>query len=130
MQKTDSPWLKEIDRLHIPVAHGEGRFLMDDAVLKTLQKKHQVALRYVTPDGKKAEGTFPYNPSGTTDDIGALTDPTGRVLAIMPHPERGMLTTQRDDYARLKDAAKRKRETLPEDTDGMAVFRNAARYFG
>jgi len=52
------------------------------------------------------------------------------VLALMPHPERGMFTWQRDDYDRLKDAAQRSGAPLPEDTDGMTLFRNAAQYFG
>lgn len=127
-QKTNSPWLQGIETMHIPVAHGEGRFMMDEATLKTLQANNQIALRYVK-DGKPANGEFPFNPNGSTDDIAALTDPSGRVLIIMPHPERGMFFSQRDDYASLKDAARRKGETLPEHADGMALFQNAGRYF-
>jgi phosphoribosylformylglycinamidine synthase len=127
-QKTNSPWLTDIKSMHIPVAHGEGRFMMDDTTLKTLQDNNQIALRY-TKDGKAANGEFPYNPNGATDDIAGLTDPSGRVLILMPHPERGMFTSQRDDYAALKDAARREGRTLPEYADGMALFENARKYF-
>ena len=82
------------------------------------------------PDGAHADGEFPFNPNGSQADIAAITDPTGRVLAIMPHPERGMYSWQRDDYDRLKDKARREGRTLPEEADGMAIFRNAAQYFG
>lgn len=128
VQDTNSPWLAGIKSMHIPVAHGEGRFMMDDATLKTLRQNNQIALRY-TKDGKTANGEFPYNPNGSTDDIAGLTDPSGRVLILMPHPERGMFMSQRDDYANLKDAARRAGKTLPEYADGMALFENAGRYF-
>lgn len=127
-QQTNSPWLAGIESMRIPVAHGEGRFMMHDTTLKTLQDNNQIALRY-TKDGKVANGEFPYNPNGATDDIAGLTDPSGRVLILMPHPERGMFTSQRDDYAALKDAARREGRTLPEYADGMALFENARKYF-
>ncbi len=124
-----SPWLSGIERLHIPVAHGEGRFMMDEKVLAKLQTQNQIGLRYAGPDGLAAQGRFPHNPNGSMDDIAAITDQSGRILAIMPHPERGMFSWQRDDYDRLKDEADRKGEALPAHTDGMALFANAAAYF-
>lgn len=129
VEDTNSPWLSGIDRLHIPVAHGEGRFMMAGETLKTLTDMKQIALRYVKPDGSPANGEFPYNPNGSTDDIAGMTDPSGRVLSLMPHPERGMFTWQRDDYTRMKDAARREGKTLPDRADGLAFFENAARYF-
>lgn len=124
-----SPWLNGVSQMHIPVAHGEGRFMMSDETLETLKKNKQIAARFVKADGSNANGEFPHNPNGSLEDIAAITDQTGRVLAIMPHPERGMFTWQRDDYAEAKDAARRKSESLPEEADGMALFHNAARYF-
>lgn len=124
-----SPWLSGIETLHIPVAHGEGRFMMSDETLNTLQKNGQIAGQFIKPDGSKAQGEFPYNPNGSVYDIAAITDQSGRVLAIMPHPERGMFTWQRDDYPEAKDAARRKGVPLAEEADGIALFRNASRYF-
>ncbi|MGH1376805.1 MAG: phosphoribosylformylglycinamidine synthase I [Alphaproteobacteria bacterium] len=126
--ESTSPWLQNIDTLHIPVAHGEGRFMMEDETLKELIKNGQLAARY-TKDGAQADGEFPYNPNGSVDDIAAMTDKTGRVLAMMPHPERGMFTWQRDDYHELKDHAQRTGNELSEIADGMKIFENAAQYF-
>lgn len=129
VEKSNSPWLQNIDSLHVPVAHGEGRFMMEDDTLKTLQDNNQIALRY-SKDGKNAEGEFPFNPNGSTDDIAGLTDESGRVLVLMPHPERGMFTWQRDDYASLKDKARRDGQALNDNSDGIKLFENAAEYFG
>jgi len=123
-----SPWLTNVTDMHIPVAHGEGRFMMDDATLKTLQDNNQIALQY-TKDGALADGEFPYNPNGSINDIAALTDETGRILAIMPHPERGMFTWQRDDYDVLKDQATRTGTQIKKEADGIALFKNAYSYF-
>lgn len=129
VENTNSPWLQGITNLHIPVAHGEGRFMMDDETLKTLQNNNQIALKYVK-EGKPAKGEFPYNPNGSTDDIAGITDQSGRVLVLMPHPERGMFTWQRDDYATLKDKARRNGQILTDESDGLHLFQNAATYFG
>jgi len=126
--KNDSPWLQDIETMHIPIAHGEGRFMMEGSTLKTLQDNGQIAAIY-TKNGSPANGEFPFNPNGSIADIAAMTDPSGRVLSIMPHPERGMYTSQRDDYMEIKDAAQRNRLKPPETADGMALFQNAAAYF-
>lgn len=129
VQENNSPWLSDIETLHVPVAHGEGRFMMDEDTLNTLQANNQIALKY-TKNGAPANGEFPYNPNGSTDDIAAITDESGRVLLMMPHPERGMFTWQRDDYATLKDRANREGKTLTDCADGLQIFENAANYFG
>ena len=182
VEKNNSPWLQNINSLHVPVAHGEGRFMMDDETLEALKNNNQIALRYaklsppLTPPptggnnrqappqagGNKtnetfpsahggdkpaktlppagggdrggelisANGEFPFNPNGSTDDIAGITNKSGRVLVLMPHPERGMFTWQRDDYASLKDQARRDGKTLPNESDGLQLFQNAASYFG
>ncbi len=127
--ESTSPWLSGIERMHIPVAHGEGRFMMSDETLSTLENNNQITARYIKPDGSAADEQFPYNPNGSLSDIAAITDESGKILAIMPHPERGMFTWQRDDFDRLKDQAQRENADLPETSDGMALFQNAARYF-
>ena len=127
--ENDTPWFKGIETLHIPVAHGEGRFMMEDETLESLKKNGQIAARYIKNDGSYADGEFPYNPNGSGFDIAAMTDTSGRVLAIMPHPERGMFAWQRDDYAELKDAAQRKGLELSDNSDGIRIFQNAAEYF-
>jgi phosphoribosylformylglycinamidine synthase len=129
VEKNNSPWLQNIESLHVPVAHGEGRFMMPDETLAQLKKNNQVALRYAK-GGKAAGGEFPFNPNGSTDDIAGITDESGRVLVLMPHPERGMFSWQRDDYAALKDKARRSGQALSDESDGIMIFENAATYFG
>ena len=127
--ESKSPWLTDIDRLHIPVAHGEGRFMMENTTLEALKNNGQIAAQYINADGELANCEFPANPNGSINDIAAITDKSGRVLAIMPHPERGMFTWQRDDYHEIKDRAQRDGTELPEESEGIHIFKNAAKYF-
>lgn len=124
-----SPWLKGLDRLHVPVAHGEGNFRLAEDAKQHFLKSGQVGLRYVKPDGSPANGEFPINPNGSEEDIAAMTDATGRILVMMPHPERAILFTQRDDFPALKEHYLRNGQALPETADGLALFKNAVAYF-
>jgi hypothetical protein len=65
------------------------------------------------------EGEYPVNPNGSVDSIAGLTDGTGRVMGLMPHPERYVRRTQHPHWTRLKDRA---------DGDGMTIFNNAVAY--
>jgi len=77
----------------LPIAHGEGKFIpRDNAVLDALRGADQVAVRYADAGGKP--GPYPVNPNGSVDDIAGICDPTGRVLGLMPHPERFVDITQ------------------------------------
>jgi len=110
-------WLKGIDRLELPIRHGEGKFIpRDDAVLEKLRSNGQVAVRYATPDGAPARGAFPANPNGATDDVAGICDPSGRIFGIMPHPEAFVDRTNHPRWTR---------EDLPEEGLGLQVFRNA-----
>lgn len=73
--------------LPMPVGHGEGRFVGDPELFAELSKKGQIALQYVNAQGRPADG-FPDNPNASLLNVAALSDPTGRVVAMMPHPER------------------------------------------
>ncbi len=74
--------------LEVPVAHGEGRFVTRDrAVMDALIANDQVAFRYVDAAGDLAT-TYPELPNGSADAVAGICDATGRVLGLMPHPER------------------------------------------
>ena len=74
--------------LDLPIAHGEGRFVARDAsVMQALQDNDQLALQYVNADGSPATD-FPALPNGSQNAIAGICDITGRVLGLMPHPER------------------------------------------
>ncbi len=109
-------FLRPGDRLHVPVAHAEGRFVpRDGAVARSLAERDLVAWRYVAPDGRRP-APFPFNPNGATDDVAGLTDPTGRILGMMPHPERNQFPWQDPRYHR---------GAAPQRPEGLLVFRRA-----
>lgn len=82
-------WLTKGQTIDCPVAHGEGRFVVgDEGVRERMRAAGQFALRYVNPRGGAA--TYPWNPNGSPDDVAGVSDPTGRVLGLMPHPERNV----------------------------------------
>ena len=88
------PFLTGIDRMLVPIAHGEGRFLCrEEWILHGLEQAGQVVLKYVPPIGPDGDDR-PYNPNGSQGDVAGLCDATGRVLGLMPHPERHVLPTQ------------------------------------
>ena len=76
------------DEMVIPVAHNEGQFYADDDTLKRIQDNGQIAFTYV-PMADEAD----YNPNGAALDIAGITSENGRVLGMMPHPERKMSAT-------------------------------------
>lgn len=115
--------------LHVPVAHGEGNFFAPAALMQDLKNGGSIALRYARPDGSPANGEFPYNPNGAMDDVAAVCDRTGRVMGMMPHPERAIHFTQRDDWTRLRDEMVRRGERPPIAGDGFRIFQNAVDYF-
>ena len=117
---TKCVWTKGIDRLELPVRHGEGKFIpRDDAVLDRLKENGQIALRYCTQDGSPANGAFPANPNGAIDDIAGICDPSGRIFGLMPHPEAHVDRTNHPRWTRLD---------LPEEGPGLQIFRNAVEY--
>jgi phosphoribosylformylglycinamidine synthase subunit PurQ / glutaminase len=113
------PWLKGIDQMLVPIAHGEGRFVCrHEWILKGLEQSGQVVLRYCDERGEP--GSFPINPNGSQGHVGGICDPTGRVLGLMPHPERHVLPTQHPHWTR---------NGLKEEGDGLKLFLNAVRFF-
>jgi len=104
--------------IYLPVAHGEGKFLVDsEETLQRLKENDQVVLRYVDEHGRSAG--YPCNPNGSIDDIAGICDPTGRVMGLMPHPER---------HLRPENHPRWTREGLKERGDGCVFFENAVTY--
>ncbi|MFA5794729.1 MAG: phosphoribosylformylglycinamidine synthase I [Candidatus Brocadiia bacterium] len=104
---------------YLPVAHGEGKFIArDKAILKQLKDNDQIVFRYTDIEGKPTM-RYPVNPNGATDSIAGICDTTGRVLGLMPHPERFQDFTNHPRWTR---------EKIQEPTDGMLMFLNAVNY--
>ena len=115
---SNSVWLCNMtnSQLPIPVAHGEGRFEMTTNQLQSLQLKNQLVLQYVDGFGKPTQ-RYPLNPNGSFMGIAGFSSESGRVLAMMPHPERVFRTVQNSWY----DPAYRDREFGP----WFQLFQNA-----
>ncbi len=128
-QDSPSVFTKGISRLHIPVAHGEGNFFAPDKTVDSIMEKNLCVMKYIKSDGSPAQGEFPYNPNGSMNDIASICDESGRVMGMMPHPERGMFFTQRDDWTGIKEKNQRSGLPIPEESDGMMIFKNAVKYF-
>jgi phosphoribosylformylglycinamidine synthase len=113
------PFLTGYEWMHVPVAHGEGNFVCRAPwILQGLEQAGQVVLRFADADGRP--GGYPVNPNGSQGDVAGICDVSGRVLGLMPHPERHVLPTQHPRWTRLG---------LAEEGDGLRLFRNAVQYF-
>ncbi|MFH1745496.1 MAG: phosphoribosylformylglycinamidine synthase subunit PurQ [Planctomycetota bacterium] len=118
---TDCAFLEPGREYEMPIAHGEGRVLFADAAaLERAVAGGHNALTYVSPptDAGVTPGA-PDNPNGSDGDIAGLTDETGRVLGLMPHPERFVAATQHPAWTSCK---------AREEGDGLALFRRALAY--
>jgi phosphoribosylformylglycinamidine synthase subunit PurQ / glutaminase len=114
-----SPFLTGYESLYLPIAHGEGRFVCrKEWIRKGLEQAGQVVLRYVDESGNP--GPFPINPNGSEGDIAGVCDASGRVLGLMPHPERHVLPTHHPQWTR---------RGLASEGDGLRLFRNAVEFF-
>ena len=120
VEANSSPWLADMAGSVIPVAvaHGEGRPEFRDGDLAMVEQRQQAALRYVDAQYQVAS-RYPDNPNGAPDGLAGLTAADGRVLALMPHPERvfrGIQNVWRDP-------------SWGEDGPWLRLFRNARRLF-
>ena len=100
--------------MYLPVAHGEGKVVADSDLLPELN----VALYYTDEYGDKEAG-YPHNPNGSVENIAGICDASGRVFALMPHPERHIRGTQHPQWTR---------QGAKEYGDGFQIFQNAVEW--
>jgi phosphoribosylformylglycinamidine (FGAM) synthase-like amidotransferase family enzyme len=126
---SDNLWTRGIGRMYCPVAHGEGNFFCSKETLLYLKKKNMIAFRYCRDDLSPAGGKYPYNPNGSLEDIAGITSEDGKVLGLMPHPERAMEFTSLYDWPYQKEKMRREGVDVPQESLNMQFFKNIARYF-
>ena len=116
MVNSQSPCIftRGISSMYLPVAHGEGRVVAGPETLSDLN----VVLHYTDEHGNSHAG-YPYNPNGSLENIAGICDTSGRVFALMPHPERHIRGTQHPRWTR---------EGAREHGDGFQVFLNAVKW--
>lgn len=115
--KSHCIFTQNIEYLDCPIRHGEGRLTtLDDTILARLEAENLIALQYSDSNGEVTQ-EYPYNPNGSPLGIAGLTDPSGHILGLMPHPEAACHTTNSPTWTRNK----------PEQL-GTVLFKNAVNY--
>lgn len=117
----DSPCIftRGLDRLELPIRHGEGKFLTaNDTVLERLRAQNQIVYQYADENWAPTM-QFPDNPNGSVDAIAGICDPSGRIFGSMPHPEAYILPEHHPQAPRLHALG----QPLP-DPMGLAIFNN------
>jgi phosphoribosylformylglycinamidine synthase len=112
------PFLKGIERLYFPIRHGEGKMVFAEGELAKVNSENLDVLHYADEAGHPTS-EYPLNPNGSEGNVAGMCDSTGRVFGLMPHPEAFLHRTNHPTWTR---------EDLPEEGQGVAVFRNAAEY--
>lgn len=104
------------DILSFQVAHGEGKFFTDPQALKIIEKQRLVVFRYADSKGNPTQ-KYPDNPNGALNSIAGVCDPTGRILGLMPHPERFVKKEHHPNWRRLNI-----------EPQGFPIFENMINY--
>jgi phosphoribosylformylglycinamidine synthase len=94
--------------IFVPINHGEGKFIAPADVMRRLEENDQVVFKYRE------------NPNGSMNDIAGICNAEGNVFGLMPHPEKFVSKYTHPFWTRLK--------ALPEEGDGLAIFRNAVEH--
>ncbi|VEN72896.1 Phosphoribosylformylglycinamidine synthase subunit PurQ [Candidatus Desulfarcum epimagneticum] len=129
-EKSPCVFTRGMGRIELPIRHGEGKFVADEAILDRLEGERLIALRYALPEGGPAKGRFPENPNGSLRDIAGICDPTGRIFGLMPHPEAFNHWTNHPSWTRIWEERKRRGEPfLSGMTPGVRLFKNAVDFF-
>lgn len=146
-------WTRDIDLMHLPIAHGEGNFYVEPDTLEKMKAQDQIVFKFVNEDGSPANQKFPANPNGALEDITGVCDPTGRIFAMMPHPERFNSWTNEEGWELKKEKLIREHLAkthsqspnspasitkplnpftdlhFPQEGAGLKIFRNGVNYF-
>jgi len=102
---------KGISRLNLPIAHGEGKIMCEETIASSLK-----APLYYCDENGDITAPYPYNPNGSFKNMAGLTDNSGRVFALMPHPERYVVHSQHPSFT--ADHGK-------QPGEGFKIFENA-----
>ncbi len=122
--ESKTPFLAGITAFDVPVRHGEGKLLFkDEATQEAIVSQHLNCLTYCLPNGETAED-YPQNPNGSSLACAGLTDPSGQVFGLMPHPEAFLSLYNHPNWAKLK----RENPDLPEEGAGAQLFHNIVRH--
>ncbi|MFH0811105.1 MAG: phosphoribosylformylglycinamidine synthase subunit PurQ [Pseudomonadota bacterium] len=122
LRVNDGPcvFTRGLSTLYLPVRHGEGKFVPGDGVLPRMEAERLIVLRYTRRGETQPTQEYPANPNGSVAAVAGVCDRSGRLFGLMPHPEAFLHYTNHPRWTREKN--------LPEEGDGLAIFRNAAAF--
>lgn len=111
--------LKQVqnDIVSFQVAHGEGKFFASPEIIKKIEDENLVTFRYADENGNPTQ-KYPQNPNGAINSIAGICDPTGRILGMMPHPERFVKIEQHPNWRRM----------AIKEPQGLPIFKNMIKY--
>jgi phosphoribosylformylglycinamidine synthase len=116
-QKSPCVFTRGLTGIYLPVRHGEGKFVVEDPeVLRRIEDEHLAVLKYSDAAYIAPAQSFPLNPNGSMHSIAGVSDPSGRLFGLMPHPEAYLHRTHHPRWTR---------EKLPEDGMGLWLYKNA-----
>lgn len=122
----ETPFLRGIERISLPIAHGEGRFYARDADLGLFWEHRQIGAQYVA--GELCDFLqLAADPNGSLENIAAMVGGNGRILGMMPHPERAIVATQLPHWRELR--ASGSGDIVKRPGPGLQIFTNIASYF-
>lgn len=123
-QHNHTPFLKDITQIDLPVRHGEGKLVIKNEKVKTAIIENSLnCLSYADGAGSPT-AEYPLNPNGSELSCAGLTDRTGQIFGLMPHPEAFLSLYNHPNWAHMK----RNHPDLPEDGDGLKIFKNIVDY--
>ena len=109
---------KGLTQLYLPIRHGEGRLVVEnDAVMDRIMAENLAPVYYADPETGLPTQEYPNNPNGSPNAIAGLTDSTGKIFGLMPHPEAFSHGTNHPGWTRGERAPL-----------GTVIFENAIRY--
>lgn len=118
-----SPWLVGLKSISLPIAHGEGKYLISAKDYKNLNKDKRIAFTYTKGEICKYQN-LETNPNGANYDIAGILGYNGRVLGMMPHPERAQFSHHSPLWQSKKEKSKK-----TDEGEGLILFKNAVNYF-
>ena len=120
-------WTKDLPEIiYLPVAHGEGKFIAEKPVIEKIKKNYQVVFQYCNSEGDLSG--YPDNPNGAAENIAGICDQTGRVLGLMPHPERHIDIMQHPRWQLKSLYSPKPKAQSAQHGDGYQIFKNGVEY--
>ncbi len=113
-----------IERIYVPVAHGEGRFVAEAETVQKLEENGQIVFKYSDEAGNTS-ADYPYNPNGSVANIAGICNTSGTVFGLMPHPENHIFPMQHPRWTRLQGHEGGLGLT---EGEGLKIFRNAVEF--